>query len=83
MYGSTNTATRSRLIQRHILFIVQPAMEKKYKTIHCKQVVAGTASVLSFKDKLAEGVVEPLPIRDGSVMLDVGEAPRLVFVKEK
>jgi hypothetical protein len=43
----------------------------------------GMASVLSFKDKLAEGVVEPLPIRGGSVTLDVGEAPRLVFVKEK
>jgi hypothetical protein len=43
----------------------------------------GMASVLNFKDKLAEGVMEPLPIRGGSVTLDVGEAPRLVFVKEK
>jgi hypothetical protein len=41
------------------------------------------ASVLSFKDQLAEGVMKPVAVQNGTVRLDVGEAPKLVFVKEK
>lgn len=64
-------------------FIYSPTHNGKKIPGYTFQTGGVGASILSFKDKQAEGVVEPLSIHGGSVTLDVGEAPRIVFVKER
>jgi hypothetical protein len=64
-------------------FIYCPTRNGKKISNYSLQTGGAGASVLSFKDKLAEGILQPLQIRNGAVQLDVGEAPKIVFVKEK